>query len=279
MKVNILTQLELVDEKIIKNKLAEIASLLKNKKVLVSFSGGVDSSVIAWISKQYAKETILVMQIGNSVGIGEKEIALEQAEQMQLSLQFIEYEEIDHSKEYAANPHNRCFYCKEILYDYLEKIRKEYGFDVIINGTNFTDLQGHRPGHEAALKSGVLTPFVHSKITKPEIRWIAKDASLLTWDKAASACLASRFPTGTIITKEGLQRVAKAEYYLKSQFGFRKFRVRDHNRLARIELDSDEFQSVLDQKKMDQITLEFKKLGYNFVTLDLEGYRKAVPVI
>jgi uncharacterized protein len=278
MKVDMLTQLEFVDQEIIKSKLAEIAVLLKNKKVIVSFSGGVDSSVIAWISKQYAKETILVMQIGNSVGIGEKEIAFKQAEQMELSLEFLEYEEIDLSKEYVANPHNRCFYCKEILYDYLERIRKEYGFDVIINGTNFSDLQGHRPGHEAALKSEVLSPFVHAKITKTEIRWIARDASLITWDKAASACLASRFPTGTVITKEGLQRVAKAEYYLRSRFGFRSYRVRDHDRLARIELDKDEFQLILDKKKMNQITLEFKKLGYNFVTLDLEEYREAVPI-
>ncbi|MHA2250374.1 MAG: ATP-dependent sacrificial sulfur transferase LarE [Candidatus Kariarchaeaceae archaeon] len=270
--------LEITDENTIKTKLNEIKKIFINKKVVVSFSGGVDSSVIAYLSKKYAQETLLVMQVGYSVGIGEREIAAKQAEQLSLPIDFIEYDEIDYSSEFQANPDNRCYYCKDLLYTFLEKIRERENYDIIASGTNSSDLLGHRPGYQASLDLGVLNPLVMANITKQEVRWIARESELLTWDKTATACLASRFPTGIPITKEGLERVGRAEYELRKQFGIKVLRVRHHDKLARIEVGADELSKILNPQILERINHLLKGLGYNYVTIDLESYRPATPI-
>jgi len=270
-------ELELYNRSILDQKLDQVRQLLAGKKVIVAFSGGVDSSVVAYLAGEYADEALLVMQTGASVAIGEDDFAKDQAAQIGLPLEFIDYDEVDYSEDYAANPSNRCYYCKELLHDFLEDIRKDRGYDIVVSGTNATDLGGHRPGHQAQLEAGVINPLVDADITKQEVRWIANDAGLNAWDKPASACLASRFVTGVAITKEGLRRVAKAEHYLKTNYPVRVLRVRDHGELARIEIGEDELDEFIDYADMAQIATDLAELGYRYVTFDMRGYRPATP--
>jgi len=271
-------ELEIYSSETIDKKLEFIREELSGKSVVVAFSGGVDSTVLAYLCGKFADTTLLVMQTGSSIAIGEVQLAQQQAEQLNLPIEFIEYDEVDYSDDYAANPSNRCYYCKQLLHGFLEKKRHALGFDLVVSGTNASDLQGHRPGHQAALEAGVVNPLADASLSKQEIRWIANDAGLNAWDKPASACLASRFVTGVQITKTGLRRVAEAEYYLRTHYGVRVLRVRDHGGLARIEIGSDELAQFCEQADFDSITSHLKQLGFDYVTLDMNGYRPYVPV-
>jgi uncharacterized protein len=272
-------ELEIYNSDIILSKLSIIDELIRGKDVIVAFSGGVDSTVMGYLAKRYAKNILLIMQTGTSVAIGEEEFAKSQADELGLPLEFIDYDEVDFSEEYTANPHNRCYFCKELLHQFLEEIRHKRNFDVVLSGTNASDLEGHRPGHAAVIKAGVLNPLEVAGLTKQEIRWIASDADLKAAEKPASACLASRFITGVRITKNGLRRVAKAEYFLKKALGAKIVRVRDHGGFARIEFGIDEIDSFLSETTRSLIYKELMKLGYHYVTIDLEGYRPSEPLM
>ncbi|MCE7734302.1 MAG: ATP-dependent sacrificial sulfur transferase LarE [Candidatus Heimdallarchaeota archaeon] len=272
-----LTQLELIDEKTIKRKIDHVQLNLSNKKVIIAFSGGVDSSVLAFLAKQFCKKVLLVMQDGHSIGIGEIDYAKNLASILNLDLEFLYYNEYEISENYAENPHNRCYYCKGLLHKELEKLRVAKGFDMVLNGTNASDLQGHRPGYQAVQEKGAITPLVDANLSKLEIRWIAKNNQLPVWDKPASACLASRFETGTRITKEGLQRVAEAEYFIKSNYQVDVLRVRDDGSSARLEVGKDEIWKLEDDQKFGEVKAKLTSLGYHSVVLDKKGYRSALP--
>ena len=265
----------MINEMSVNQKIAEIALMLNNKKVIVAFSGGVDSSVVSLLAKHYCSKVLLVMQDGLSVGIGETDYAKKIAEILELQLKFIEYNEFELSESYANNPSNRCYYCKQLLHDQLEKMRIENRFDLVINGTNASDLNGHRPGLKASKEFNSISPLVEAKLLKFEIRWIAKKYNLPVWDKPSTACLASRFQTGIKITKEGLIRVAAAEDFIKTEYQIKVLRVRDHGKLARIEVGKDEISKL--NNSLTSITNKLMELGYNKVILDPEGYRQATP--
>ncbi|MHA2502134.1 MAG: ATP-dependent sacrificial sulfur transferase LarE [Candidatus Kariarchaeaceae archaeon] len=272
-------ELEIYNSVDIEEKIGLISKMLNGKKAIVAFSGGVDSTVLAYLTGKFASETVLVMQTGSSVAIGEDTFAQEQAQQLDLQIEFIDYDEVDLSEDYASNPHNRCYFCKELLHEFLEMRRKQLDFDIVLSGTNASDLAGHRPGHQAALEAGVLNPLVDAGLTKQEIRWIAADVGLNAADKPASACLASRFVTGVRITKDGLHRVAKAEYYLKSVHKARVVRVRDLGGEAKIEFGAEELPKYLTKEVKNEIIRELMDLGFEKVSIDPEGYRPYVPVI
>ena len=273
-------ELEIFNLEKIQKKIKIVENLLHGKKILVAFSGGVDSSVISFLASQYAKEVLLVMQDGLSVGIGEKDFAVKQAKQLGISLEVIEYNEIDYSDEYQRNPENRCYYCKQVLHEFLDEIKEDRNFDLVISGTNYSDLKGHRPGHEATLEKGVMNPMVIAKITKQEVRWIAEINELISFDRPATACLASRFKTGVKITKEGLLRVAKSEDFIKSEFKLKSIRVRDDGQdIARIEFMKEDLILIKNTRMIDEIREKLRSYGYHKIILDKIGYRPSVPSI
>lgn len=273
-------QLEIFSLEKIQKKIEIVRNLLNGKKIIVAFSGGVDSSVVSFLANQYAEEVLLIMQDGLSVGIGEKDFAVDQAKQLGIPLEIIEYNEFDFSVDYQKNPENRCYYCKQLLHDFLEKIKIDRNFDYVISGTNYSDLNGHRPGHIATIEKGAINPLVIAKITKQEVRWIAELNGLISFDRPATACLASRIKTGVEITKKGLERVAISENFIKKEFKIRSVRVRDdgHN-IARVEFMKKDITILKDTRKMEILCEKLKDFGYDEIILDKEGYRANVPLI
>jgi uncharacterized protein len=193
------------------------------------------------------------------------------ANDMGARLRTIHTEEIDNA-EFAGNPPERCFYCKQELFGKLIAIAQEEGLPVVADGSNVDDEGDFRPGTKAAAQLGVRHPLREAGLTKADVRELSRELGLPTWDKPSFACLASRFPYGDSITREGLQQVAAAEQVLRD-LGFRQLRVRHHGETARIEVGVEDLAEAVAPAKRDRIVSEFRKLGYSYVTLDLEGYR------
>jgi pyridinium-3,5-biscarboxylic acid mononucleotide sulfurtransferase len=272
------TNLTLIDRDDLTNKLDRVKEEVRGKKIIVAFSGGVDSSLIATICKEVALKVLLVMQVGYSVGIGEKENAIKVANQIDVPIKFLQYDEYELSDEYKKNPSNRCFYCKTILYSKLYDLLNELNFDIIVNGTNADDLEGHRPGHQAALNKNVLFPMASCNLSKHEIRLLAKDYGLLTWDKPATPCIASRFITGIEITKQGLIRVREAEAEIKNVQSISILRVRDlGNKHCRVEIGLNELNklSLEDRKNIHDIC---SKWGFENIEISKDGYKTYTPL-
>ena len=193
------------------------------------------------------------------------------AKQIGIRFETVHTEELD-LEGYASNPTNRCFFCKTELFDKLRPIADKYDVGTIVYGAIPDDVGDHRPGMDAAKQMGIKAPLIDVDLTKAEIREISKTWDLPTWDKPAFACLSSRFPYGMRITRELLRQVDAAEQFLYD-LGIRQFRVRHHGDLARIELDVEEIERLRKKTIRNQINNHYKTLGYEYVTLDLQGYR------
>ena len=242
------------------------------EKVIVAFSGGVDSTFLAEAAQNALGENALaVTAISDSYPVREMRAAQDIAKQIGIRLETVHTKELD-LEGYASNPTNRCFFCKTELFDRLRPIAEKYDVGTIIYGAIPDDVGDHRPGMEAAKKMGIQAPLIDVDLTKAEIREISKEWQLPTWDKPAFACLSSRFPYGMRITRELLRQVDAAEQFLYD-LGIRQFRVRHHGELARIELDAVEINLLRQQETRNRVNLHFKQLGYEHVTLDLQGYR------
>lgn len=241
-------------------------------RVLVAYSGGVDSSYLAAIAAaELGADALCVTGISPSVSAEQREQAAATALEFKFNHKTIETNEIA-DVNYAANGADRCFFCKDELYSLLEKEANAFGAVHILDGTNADDLTDHRPGRIAAANHNVRSPLADLGITKNDIRDRSRLLGLRTWDKPASPCLSSRIATGVPVTIERLGRVEKAERFL-GKLGFREFRVRLHDDLARIEIAKGEMEKAFDPALIEGINKEFSSLGFRFITLDLQGFR------
>ncbi len=237
---------------------------------VVAYSGGVDSSLVAYVTAQVLGSRSLAVTSG-SKSLKREDLALsrELADRWNMPHRVIVTDELD-DPNYRANPTDRCFYCKTSLYTHLAEIAEAEGFDAIFNGTNLDDLGDHRPGLIAAREHGVKAPLAETGFTKADIRSLAADLGLENAQKPQSACLSSRVPYGTAIDASLLGQIERAESALLA-LGFSQFRVRHHGDVARLELVASEFEKALARR--DVIVERVKACGYRFVALDLAGFR------
>jgi uncharacterized protein len=240
--------------------------------VVVAFSGGVDSTLLARAAKDALDErAVLVTADSETYPAGELEEARRLASLIGLRHVVVRTDELT-NPEYAKNGANRCFFCKEELFTRLAPIAEREGCRALVYGANMDDLGDHRPGMQSARARGVAAPLIDAGLTKAEIRELSRALALPTWDKPSFACLSSRFQYGDRITADKLRTIDAAEAFVRG-LGFRQFRVRHHDRLARLELAADEMARLWDEDRHRRIVARFRELGYVYVTLDLAGFQ------
>jgi len=242
------------------------------KSVIVAFSGGVDSSLLALAAKKSLNDNaIAVTAKSPTFPLRELDEATKIASLINIKHVIIETDEFK-NPEFTRNPPNRCYYCKKNLFSKLKDLSSKLNVEAIVTGTNADELREYRPGHIAEIEEGVRTPYVELGFTKKDIREIAKHVGLPNWDKPSMACLASRIPYGLEITEDRLRRIDEAERIVKDTVNVRQVRVRDHNGIARIEVYPEERPKFFNTDLMDKIAESLKSIGFTYVTLDLAGY-------
>jgi pyridinium-3,5-biscarboxylic acid mononucleotide sulfurtransferase len=248
------------------------ARLEKLGRLLVAYSGGVDSAYLAWAAHQTLGDGMLAI-IADSPSLARTQLsdAIAFAQEQQIPIEVVATGEMDRP-EYIRNDSQRCFFCKDELFTLMEKLRAARGFDAIAYGVNVDDQGDFRPGQKAAVNHRVAAPLLEAALTKNDIRELARQADLRIWDKPASACLSSRIEYGRPVTQEALAMVERGEDALH-MLGFRQVRVRHHGDIVRIEIDRAELTRALDPAMAAEFSRIFKALGFKFVTLDLEGFR------
>ena len=240
--------------------------------VLVAYSGGVDSTFLLKLCQDALKEKVLAVTASSpTYPSPELAKAIEIARSFSARHRLIDTKELE-NPEFVANSPDRCYYCKHELFGRLKQIAKEEGMESIVDGSNYDDSSDYRPGERAASELGVRHPLQEAELTKEEIRALSKERGLPTWDKPSLACLASRFPYGTPITRESLIVVDKAESFLHS-LGIVQLRVRHHSSTARIEVESQDMPLLLREENRHRVVEHFRELGYLYITVDLAGYR------
>jgi uncharacterized protein len=246
--------------------------LSQSERLLVAFSAGVDSTFLLKAAhRAIGAHAVALTASSPTVPPGELNAAKEFAHSLGCRHIVVDSNELA-NPSFNQNPVNRCFFCKDELYRICRAEADKLGIETIVDGTNLDDLKDHRPGLKAADEWGVRHPLVEAEMTKDDIRRYSHELDLPTWDKPSSPCLSSRFPYGTEITLDRLQKVGACEIFLK-QLNFREFRVRFHGDLARIEVPQREFDQLLDKTTREAIVKKFKEIGFNYVSLDLQGFR------
>lgn len=249
-----------------------IAELRQIDSLLIAFSGGADSAYLAWAAHQALGErSLAVTALSPSFSEHDRHEAQRFAIAAGLRHECIQTEEFANPL-YVANNADRCYHCKDELFDKMETLARERGFAAIAYGINADDTHEFRPGHRAAAEHKILAPLLAAGLRKSEIRALSRDAGLATWDRPAAACLSSRVAYGTAVTPELLARIERGETFIR-ELGFRQFRLRAHGELARVEIAPEELPRALDAETMRRIAAQLKQLGFKYVTLDLEGYR------
>jgi uncharacterized protein len=253
------------------SKLTDLESLLLNMgSVVVAYSGGVDSAFLAVVAHRVLGDKSLAVTASSPL-YSETEVssAQEIASLFGLRHLIIRTRELDNPL-FVANSPDRCYYCKQELFQQLQEIAAKKGLRWVADGSNYDDLSDHRPGRRAAAEKGVRSPLCEVGLTKEEIRRFSHDMGLPTWDKPSLACLASRLPYGTEVTTEVVERIGHAEDYLR-RLGVRQVRVRHHGDTARIEIDPESMAILLARRQ--EVVAQLQELGYTYISLDLQGYR------
>jgi uncharacterized protein len=250
-----------------------LARLADCGSIIVALSGGADSAYLAWAAQRALGERALsVTALSPSFSAYDRTIVEDFVSKLCVRHEFVETHEMD-NPAYRANEPDRCYYCKDELFDVLDKLAIERKFEAVCYGVNADDTLDFRPGHRAASEHWVLAPLLDARLKKAEIRMLSERAGLPTWDRPASACLSSRLPYGTEVTPERLALVERGEAALR-ELGFRQFRVRLHDKLARIEISPEEMPLAFSGDMAAKIVQVIKKAGFTYVALDLEGYRQ-----
>lgn len=255
----------------LEEKLESLKEILRSlESVLIAYSGGVDSTFLSKVAFDVLGNKALAVTISSEIHPRwESEEAGDIARGIGIKHETIVSKALD-IPGIADNPANRCYYCKRAILARLKGLARERGFEHVIEGSNFDDLDDHRPGIRAVAEQGVRSPLKEAKLTKADIRALSKKLGLSTWNKPSLACLASRFPYGTRITREKLKAVDEAEMFLR-ELGIHQLRVRHHDQVARIEVAEEDMETLLRNRK--QVVKKLKGLGYSYVTMDLQGYR------
>src|ERR1700691_6478521 len=248
------------------------ARLHRLGRILVAYSGGVDSAYLAWAAHEALGANMLAI-IADSPSLARAQLldAITFAKEQSIPLEVVATAEFERP-EYVRNDAQRCFFCKDELFTLMEELRVARGFDAIAYGVNLEDQGDFRPGQKAASAHHIVAPLLDAALTKEEIRALARSARLRIWDKPASACLSSRIEYGRPGTRHALDAVGTGEDRLRA-LGFRQFRVRHHGEIVRIEIARDELPRALDLAMAAELTSIFQALGFKFVTLDLAGFR------
>ncbi len=249
------------------------AILRKLDSVLVALSGGADSAYLGWAADQVlGARAVSITALSASFSRYDREQVEKFINASGIRHEFIVTNEFA-NPQYVANNADRCYHCKDELFEQMDQLAASRGVEAIVYGINADDTRDFRPGHRAAHEHHVLAPLLEAQLSKEEIRFLSREAGLATWDRPASACLSSRVPYGTAVTAELMEKVDRAEAALRA-LKFRQFRVRAHGELARIELAQDELARGLEPALTAQIVEGVKQAGFTIVTIDLEGYRQ-----
>ncbi len=250
-----------------------LARLVELPSLLIAVSGGADSAYLAWAAhRALGARALSVTAISPSYAAHDRAELEKFVAHAGVRHEFVETHEME-NPAYRANAGDRCYYCKDELFNVLDELAKEQGFVAVAYGVNADDTSDFRPGHRAAAEHRVLAPLLEANMSKAEIRALSQRAGLPTWDRPASACLSSRLPYGTEVTPERLMLIESGEAILR-ELGFRQFRVRLHDKLARIEIASEELPLAMTPEMGATISQRFKAAGFLYVALDLEGYRQ-----
>ncbi|MGZ4786998.1 MAG: ATP-dependent sacrificial sulfur transferase LarE [Terriglobales bacterium] len=248
------------------------AALQQLSPLLIAYSGGVDSAYLAWEAHRVLSDQMLAV-IADSPSLARVHLqdAIAFAKEHSIPLHVLTTSEMD-NPEYVRNDGQRCFHCKDELFTVMERFRDEHDYKAIAYGVNVDDQGDYRPGQNAARQHHVAAPLLEAELTKADIRELAKEAGLRLWDKPASACLSSRIEYGRPVSREALAQVESGEDALRA-LGFRQFRVRHHGQIVRIEISSDELPRAMTPEMSEEFVRIFKALGFEYVTLDLQGFR------
>ena len=241
-------------------------------RVLVAYSGGVDSAYLAFAAREVlGNDMLAVLADSASLARSQMQDAIAFAEEQHIPLKVVQTSELE-KPDYQRNDAMRCFHCKDELFTVMEQYREEHGFGSVAYGVNKDDLGDFRPGQQAAKGHGVDAPLLDAGMTKQDIRELARAAGLRVWEKPASACLSSRIEYGRPVTREALEQIERGEDALRA-LGFRQFRVRHHGEIVRIEVARDELPQALTVEMASEFTNVFRALGFTYITLDMEGFR------
>ncbi len=263
-----------LDPAVLAGKEEKLFGLLRGLgRVIVAYSGGTDSAYLAWAAQRVlGDDAVAITADSPSVPESHKRAAEDFARQFGLRHEYIQSHEFENPLFVANNP-DRCFHCKDELFERLKQVGRERGIPHVVYGINVDDLGDYRPGQNAAANHDVKAPLTEAGLRKAEIRELSRRAGLPTWDRPAAACLSSRIPYGTAVTVERVKTVEEGEEAIKA-LGFRQYRVRFHGDLVRLEISPDEMPRALSMEMAGRFTAIFKELGFNYITLDLQGYRQ-----